>query len=183
MINGRDRRRPGLLPGQRGGRCHRRPDRWQRLFESMSRPYPALDEIAWCCWRAAQPAGPRVAHSFQHPGASLPRPAGPQCLLEIVHGWWSIEGREPTDGRRSGAPTAASDRPHRRRPVLHNPPWCSPGGTGPSGQPTGRGGNCLESDEEDAAPPDLEVNLPGLVYSCGGGMVKSGDGAENSAQR
>ena len=87
MINGQDCRRTGLLPGQRGGRCHRRPDRWQRLFESMSRPHPALDEIAWCCGRAAELAGLRVAHSFQHPDQHLCLALqGAQLLVEIVHG-------------------------------------------------------------------------------------------------
>ena len=163
MINGQDRRRTGRLPGQRGGRCRRRPDRWQRLFESMSRPHPALDEIAWCCWRAAQPAGLRVGHSFQHPGASLPRPAGPPTprrKLSIVGQFGRAQGRQ------------AILVPALLRPatvlitVLAGGVFCTsrrgvgPVEPGPSGQPTGRGGNCLESDEEDAAPPDPEVNLP-----------------------
>jgi len=162
MINGQDCRRSGLLPGQRGGRCHRRPDRWQRLFESMSRPHPALDEIAWCCWRAAQPAGLRVGHSFQHPGSISPSACrAPQHLVEIVH------RRSIRESPRTTGDTGALLRPATVLiAVLAGGVFCTsrrgvgPVEPGPSGQPTGRGGNCLESDEEDAAPPDPEVNLP-----------------------
>ena len=162
MINGQDRRRTGRLPGQRGGRCHRRPDRWQRLFESVSRPHAALDEIAWCCWRAAQPAGLRVGHSFQHPGCISPstcKAPTPRRKLSIVGQFGRAQG---TTGDTGALPRPATVL----IAVLAGGVFCTsrrgfgPVEPGPSGQPTGRGGNCLESDAEDAAPPDLEVNLP-----------------------
>lgn len=162
MINGRDRRRPGLLPGQRGGRCHRRPDRFQRPFESTSRPHPALDEIAWCCGSAAQPAGLRVGHSFQHPGSISPsacRAPNTSSKLSIVGQFGRAQGRQailvPYCGQRPSSsrywPAACSAQSAVvPRPVEPRP----------AGSTNWPGGDRLESDEEDATPPDLEVNLP-----------------------
>ena len=159
MINGQDRRRTGRLPGQRGGRCHRRPDRFQRPFESTSRPHPALDEIASCCGSAAYP------QAFEWPIRSSipehsPRLAGPPMPRRNCP-WFVHEGREPKDHRRYWCPTVVSDRAHRgtcRRRVLHNPPWCSPGGTAPA-----RSTNCPGGDHLDTSKTN-----PGCVHPRSG---------------
>ena len=86
---------------------------------------------------------------------------GPQHLVEIVH------RRSIRESPRTTGDTGALLRPATVLiAVLAGGVFCTsrrgvgPVEPGPSGQPTGRGGNCLESDEEDAAPPDPEVNLP-----------------------
>ncbi len=112
MINGQDRRRPGLLPGQRGGRCHRRPAGGNAY--SSRRLVRTLLSM-----RSLGAVGvPHSPLAFEWPfRSSIPERLslglqGPQCLVEIVLGW-SIEGRETKDDRRFWCPTVVSDRSDR----------------------------------------------------------------------
>ena len=55
--------------------------------------------------------------------------------LSMVGGRLRDESPRTTDDT-GACPSVVSDRSYRgtgRRPVLHNPPWCSPGGTAPAG--------------------------------------------------